>query len=66
LYLYVKIAHLKAIPGLKAFLQSYTRAWGPEGPLVRRGLIAAPPAVRARAAAVVAHETPLDPADLPS
>ena len=66
LYLYVKIAHLKAIPGLKDFLQTYTGAWGPEGPLVRRGLIAAPAAVRAKAAAVVAHETPLDPAALPS
>lgn len=66
LYLYVKIAHLKAISGLKDFLQTYTGAWGPEGPLVRRGLIAAPAAVRAKAAAVVAHETPLDPAALPS
>jgi len=66
LYLYVKIAHLKAIPGLKDFLQTYTGAWGPEGPLVRRGLIAAPAAVRAGAAAVIARETPLDPADLPS
>jgi phosphate transport system substrate-binding protein len=66
LYLYVKVAHLKAIPGLKDFLTAYAAAWGLDGPLVRRGLIAAPEAVRTKAAAVVAHETPLDPADLPS
>jgi phosphate transport system substrate-binding protein len=64
LYLYVKKAHLRAIPGLATFLRLYAGAWGPEGPLVRRGLIAAPAAVRARAAAVLAGETPLDPAEL--
>ena len=64
LYLYVKKAHLRAIPGLATFLQLYARAWGPDGPLIRRGLIAAPPAVRAKAAAVVANETPLNPAEL--
>ncbi len=64
LYVYVKIAHLRAIPGLAAFLKLYAGAWGPQGPLVRRGLIAAPDAVRAKAAAVVANQTPLDPAEL--
>lgn len=64
LYLYVKKAHLRAIPGLATFLRLYAGAWGPEGPLVRRGLIAAPAEVRARAAAVLAGETPLDPAEL--
>ncbi|MEI5688231.1 substrate-binding domain-containing protein [Sphingomonas kyungheensis] len=65
LYLYVKVAHLRAIPGLRDFLAAYAAAWGPDGPLVRRGLIAAPPAVRARAAAVIAQTIPLDPAELP-
>lgn len=64
LYLYVKKAHLRAVPGLKTFLDLYARNWGPDGPLVRRGLIAASPAVRARAAAIVAHETLLDPSEL--
>jgi phosphate transport system substrate-binding protein len=64
LYLYVKQAHLHAIPGLRTFLRLYAAAWAPGGPLVRRGLIAAPDAVRARAAQVIAHETPLDPATL--
>ena len=66
LYLYVKTAHLRAIPGLATFLKLYAGAWGPDGPLVRRGLIAAPAAVRAKAAAVIANATPLDPAELGS
>lgn len=64
LYLYVKKAHLRAVPGLKDFLADYTRAWGPDGPLVRRGLIAAAPEVRARAAEVVASAQPIDPKQL--
>ncbi|SOB86839.1 phosphate transport system substrate-binding protein [Sphingomonas guangdongensis] len=64
LYIYVKKAHLRAVPGLKEFLADYARAWGPDGPLVRRGLIAAGPEVRARAAAVVAGGQALDPAQL--
>ena len=66
LYIYVKAAHLRAIPGLKTFLTLYADAWGPDGPLVRRGLIAASPAVRARSAAIIRDETPLNPAELPS
>ncbi len=64
LFLYVKKAHLRAIPGLKTFLHFYAQAWGPEGPLVRRGLIASPPSVRARSAAIIARETALTAADL--
>ena len=64
LYLYVKKAHLNAIPGLRDFLRHYARLWDDNGPLVRRGLIAAPPAVRAHNAAIVADETPLDPGTL--
>ena len=64
LYLYVKQAHLDAVPGLRMFLKLYAANWGPDGPLVRRGLIAAPQAVRDAAAQVIARETPLDPATL--
>ena len=64
LLLYVKKAHLGAIPGLRDFLKLYAAAWGPAGPLVRRGLIAAPQAVRARSAAILAGETALDPSGL--
>jgi phosphate transport system substrate-binding protein len=64
LYVYVKKAHLSAIPGLKDLLTLYARNWGPDGPLVKRGLIAAPDAVRARSAAIIAGNVPLDPAAL--
>lgn len=64
LYLYVKTAHLHAIPGLRAFLRDYARLWSDDGPLVRRGLIASPLAVRAAAAQAIVRETPLNPATL--
>jgi phosphate transport system substrate-binding protein len=64
LYLYVKKAHLQAIPGLRTFLKLFAAAWNPGGPLTRRGLIAAPDAIRARSARIIATETPLDPAEL--
>jgi phosphate transport system substrate-binding protein len=64
LYVYVKKAHLSAIPGLKDMLTLYARNWGPDGPLVKRGLIAAPDAIRARSAAIVAGNVSLDPAAL--
>lgn len=66
LYIYVKKAHLDAIPGLRGFLRLYAANWGKDGPLVRRGLIASPAAVEAKARAIIAREIPLDPAKLPS
>ncbi|MGE7206327.1 substrate-binding domain-containing protein [Sphingomonas sp. NPDC019816] len=66
LYIYVKKAHLDAIPGLRRFLILYARNWGQDGPLVRRGLIASPPAVQSRSRAIIAGETALNPATLPS
>lgn len=62
LFIYVKGAHLKAVPGLKEYLAEYTResTWGPQGYLARRGLIAAPQAERARYAKIAATLTPLD------
>jgi len=64
LYLYVKKRHLRAVPGLSDFLQLYTSMWNPNGRLASRGLIAAPDAIRARAAQVVAQRLALNPADL--
>lgn len=64
LYIYVKKAHLRAIPGLRAFLRQYAQAWDRGGPLVKRGLIAAPAAIQRRSAAIVAGEIALDPAEL--
>ena len=62
LFIYVKSAHLNAVPGLREFILEYAGAWNPGGFLDRRGLIAAPDAVRARNLAQAHALTPLDPA----
>ena len=64
LYIYVKKQHLKAVPGLKEFLTQYSQMWAPDGPLVKRGLIASPQAARDAATKVIDMETTLDPASL--
>lgn len=64
LYIYVKKAHLGAIKGLREFLERYAASWAPKGPLVAKGLIAAPADVRKRSAAIVENKTTLDPRDL--
>jgi phosphate transport system substrate-binding protein len=64
LFLYVKKAHLRAVPGMTDFLARYADSWDPDGPLTRRGMIAAPEAVRTAARAVIAEGTPLDPSVL--
>lgn len=62
LYIYVKGAHLKAVPGLKEFVAEYAGAWDKGGYLTRRGLIAAPDDVRAKNADTAKNLTLLDPA----
>ncbi|HWK35800.1 substrate-binding domain-containing protein [Sphingomonas sp.] len=64
LYIYVKKAHLKAVPGLREFLDAYAAAWQPRGRLARRGLIAASDPVRQHAQQVVDRGLTLDPASL--
>lgn len=62
LYVYVKNAHAKAIPGLPAFIAEYVKetTWGKGGYLVRRGLVPSPDAVRQQNAAEARSMTPLD------
>ena len=48
LYMYVKKAHLDAIPGLKEFLGTWPKMWNKDGPLAKIGLVAAPDAVIAK------------------
>jgi phosphate transport system substrate-binding protein len=62
LYIYVKGAHLKAVPGLKEFVAEYASAWEKGGYLTRRGLIAAPDDVRAKNAEIARTLSLLDPA----
>ncbi len=42
LYVYVKKAHMRAIPGLDLYLQEWVKNWKTDGPLARIGLVASP------------------------
>jgi len=64
LYLYVKKAHLQTVRGLREYVGAFADAWGPDGYLVKRGMVVAPEAVRSANAAIVTNMTPLDPAGL--
>lgn len=64
LYLYVKVAHLGAIPGLRAFIAEWADSWGPGGPLTDIGLVASPPEQAARSAAAATEFPALTIADL--
>lgn len=64
MFLYVKRQHLKAVPGISEFLQDYASAWGDDGPLVKRGMIASSAADRTAAKAVIDNGTLVDPAVL--
>ena len=64
LFIYVKKAHIKPVPGMTDFLAAFARSWDPGGPLTRRGMIAAPADIRAKSTAEIASQTPLDPAGL--
>ena len=46
LYISVKKAHLQAVPGLKAYVEAFSKNWDPNGALAKRGMVAAPDAVR--------------------
>ncbi len=43
MYIYVKKAHMRAIPGLESFLGEWAKSWGKDGPLARIGMVAMPP-----------------------
>lgn len=66
MFIYVKAQHVKAIRGLREFLDEYTsdRAWAPGGYLQRRGLVPSPEDVRARTRARAAALTPMTSEDL--
>jgi phosphate transport system substrate-binding protein len=66
LYIYVKNAHLNAIPGIRQLAAEYVRegTFGPKGYLLQAGLIASPDAVRARAAKMATSMTPMTAAGL--
>jgi phosphate transport system substrate-binding protein len=59
LFIYVKKAHLQAVPGLKAYVESFAKSWDPDGVLTKRGMVAAPEDVRKANAEKVASLTAL-------
>jgi phosphate transport system substrate-binding protein len=64
LYVYVKKAHMRAIPGLAAFMQEWVKSWEKGGPLTRIGMVAMPPEQMTANAAKVQGQTVLTKAEL--
>lgn len=66
LFVYIKGNHLQAIRGLREFVAEYVSAWGPDGYLVEKGMIANPEDVRNSNAAIAEAMTALTAADFES
>lgn len=64
LYIYVKKAHLKAIPGLQAFVTEWSKLWGKDGALAKLGMVVAPDDVLAGSAKAVNDLPVLDGSQL--
>jgi phosphate transport system substrate-binding protein len=66
LYIYVKNAHVRAIPAIRAFVAEFTKesAMGPNGYLKQAGLVASPAGVRAKAQLAARNLTPVKFAEL--
>ncbi|MFC0590891.1 substrate-binding domain-containing protein [Novosphingobium aquiterrae] len=64
LYIYVKVAHLEAIKGLKEFVAEWAKSWGKDGLLAKQGMVVAPDAILAQSAKTAADFSLLDPASL--
>lgn len=66
LYIYVKNAHLQAIPGIRQYAAEYVRetAFGANGYLKGLGLVASPDAQRVRAQRMATSMTPMNAAGL--
>ncbi|WP_394728311.1 substrate-binding domain-containing protein [Altererythrobacter sp. GH1-8] len=64
LYVYVKKAHIDAIPGLKEYLLQWTKMWGVDGPLTKIGLIASPADVMEKNLKAATEFTTIDGSEL--
>lgn len=64
LYVYVKKAHLKAIPGLPEYLAEWVKNWTKDGVLAKIGLVASPDDVMAASAKAATEFTTMNSADL--
>ncbi|MFM5884092.1 MAG: substrate-binding domain-containing protein [Novosphingobium sp.] len=64
LYIYVKVAHLDAIKGLKDFVAEWAKSWSKDGLLAKQGMVVAPDAILAQSAKTASDFALLDPASL--
>jgi len=64
MYVYVKKAHMRAIPGLEDYMKEWVKSWGKTGPLARIGMVAMPESAMAANAAKVQSMTLLTRAEL--
>jgi len=64
LFIYVKNAHLDAIPGLREFVAQWSQLWNADGPLTSIGLVPNPAEAAARSAAQATGFAPLTAAEL--
>lgn len=66
LYIYIKNAHANAIPAVRAYAAEFTKesAFGPNGYLLKAGLISAPNNIRARSQQAARSLSPLNLASL--
>ena len=64
LFIYVKKAHLDAIPGLRGFVTQWAEMWQADGPLTAIGLIASPTDANAASTSAAQNFPSLTAADL--
>lgn len=64
LYIYVKKAHLDAIPGLRQYLGEWAKSWGKDGLLAKLGMVVSPADALAKSADAIAKLTPMTGEDL--
>ena len=55
---------LNAIKGLADYVNEWTKSWGPDGLLKKKGMVIASEEVRTRSADIAAKMTPMDPSGL--
>lgn len=64
MFIYIKKAHLEAIPGLKDYVAEWSKQWVVGGSLAKLGLIPSPPAVMAANEKIASEYTLLDGSQL--
>ncbi|WP_423142680.1 substrate-binding domain-containing protein [Parablastomonas sp. CN1-191] len=64
LFIYVKKAHIGAIPGMAEYLATWPKLWGKDGALAKAGMIVMPADKLAANAKTISDLTPLDSAGL--